>query len=497
MELRDLLDLLDGVPVLGTRGDPGVPVTGITLDSRAVEPGDLYCCVPGSSSDGHDFAPAAVSAGAAALLVERFLDVEIPQVKVARVRDAVGPLASAIFGDPSAQLTVVGVTGTNGKTTTTYLLEGIAEAAGLVPGVVGTVETRIGGRPLAGELTTPEAPQLQALFARMLAEGVGMVAMEVSSHALSMGRVDGTRFAAAVFTNLSHDHLDFHGSFDDYFEAKARLFEPGRARSAAVNVGDPYGAELARRVGGQGIETLTFAPPEASVAGPVSVTASSVRLDRGGTTLTLVAPDYGAPIEVRSPLVGAFNVSNVLAATAAALAAGVELPTVASGLELPVRVPGRFEPVDRGQQFLAVVDYAHTPDALAHVLRAARDLAAGHRVLVVFGCGGDRDRDKRPAMGAVAAELADAAYVTSDNPRSEAPGAIVDEILGGVPAGVEPVVELDRRAAIARAVRDARPGDVLVVAGKGHETGQVVGAEVLPFDDREVVGAELEAARCG
>lgn len=510
------------------RGDSGVVVRSVTHDSRRVEPGTLFCCVPGSHHDGHDFAPAALDAGASALLVERWLDLDAPQLRVPKVRDAMGPLAARVHGDPSRELAVVGVTGTNGKTTVTHLLEAIARAAGTRPGVVGTVGVRVDGEAAGVGLTTPEATDLQELLARMRDSGVGLVAVEVSSHALATGRVEGTWFAVSVFTNLSHDHLDFHGSLDDYFEAKASLFDPRRTGRAVVNVADPRGAELARRCAAAGVPVMRFAapaPPAASstasgpsaglssasgpggaVPGarrsegpPPDLIATDVVAGRQGTVATLTGPAVGRDLRVRSPLVGRFNVENLLAAAGAALTAGFDVDAVVAGLESPLSVPGRFERIDRGQDFTAVVDYAHTPDALVQALGAAREIAGEHRVLVVFGCGGERDHAKRPEMGRVAAELADVVVVTSDNPRGEDPVAIADEILEGLEGleGVEGVgsrrgvVELDRGVAIARAVREARRGDVLVVAGKGHETGQSIAGETHPFDDRLVVADEL------
>lgn len=487
----ELRDLFDSVETLGVRGDDGVDVTGIAHDSRRVTPGDLFCCVPGGHVDGHDFAAAAVAAGAVALLVERVLDLPVPQVWVRHVRDVMGVVADRAYGHPSGALTVVGVTGTNGKTTTTYLLERIAEAAGLVPGVVGTVATRIGGRPAAALLTTPEAPDLHRLLAGMREEEVGLVAMEVSSHALAQGRVDGVEFAAGVFLNLSHDHLDFHGSLDEYYAAKARLFEPHRVRTAAVNIADPRGRDLTVRCREHGIETVTFS----GVGEAADVVATPTALDASGTTMTLGGHRFGDQREIRSTLLGSFNAVNVAGAAAGALAAGIPREAIVEGLSSEISVPGRFEPVGDGGRFTVVVDYAHTPDALAHALQAAREVGHG-RVLAVFGCGGDRDRDKRPVMGRVASEAADVVYVTSDNPRSEDPRAIIDAIVVGIPDGAAAVVEPDRRVAIARAIAEAEPGDVVVVAGKGHETGQIVGGRMYPFDDRQVVAEELEALEC-
>ena len=485
-----LHELLDSVDVLELRGDPRTEIASVTHDSRAVGPGDLFCCVVGSTADGHDHAPAAVAAGAAALLVERPLGLPVAEVRVASVRAAMGPLAAAAWGHPSTKLAVLGVTGTNGKTTTTWLLENIARAAGITPGVIGTIGTRIAGTAVPGERTTPEATELQALLARMVDEGVGLAAIEVSSHALVMGRVDGTRFAAACFTNLSHDHLDFHAGLDEYFEAKALLFDPARTDSAAANLDDSHGAEIARRAGAAGLAVLGFGLDSPGAA----VRAEGLLAGVDGNRFRLLTP-YGAA-DVRSPLVGRFNASNALAAAATALAAGLDVESVAAGLSAPLVVPGRMERVEAGQPFPVVVDYAHTPDGLEQVLRAARPLAGSSgRVVVVFGCGGDRDRAKRPEMGRAAAALADVVIVTSDNPRSEDPTAIIGEVLTGIPAGVEAVVIADRRAAIAAALAERRPEDVVIVAGKGHEQGQTAAGVTVPFDDRTVAREEL--ARLG
>jgi UDP-N-acetylmuramoyl-L-alanyl-D-glutamate--2,6-diaminopimelate ligase len=482
-----LSDLLGGVDVTELRGDPETMVSSVTHDSRRVIPGTLFCCVPGAVTDGHRYAPEAVAAGATALLVERILDLPVTQAVVPSVRAVMGPVAAAGAGHPSRRMRVLGVTGTNGKTTTTYLLEAVARAAGLAPGVIGTVETRIDGRPLPGERTTPEAPDLQALLAGMVDAGVQVAAMEVSSHALVLNRVDGTWFAATCFTNLSHDHLDFHGDLDAYYEAKASLFVADRTPAAAVNLGDGYGRRLAGRAEEEGLAVWGFGTPEAPVR------AEGVVGDAAGNHFRLVAAGQSA--EVHCPLPGSFNVANALAAAATALAAGLPFAAVVDGLSAPVVVPGRMERVDCGQPFAVLVDYAHTPEGLDQVLRAARRLSEG-RVLVVFGCGGDRDRAKRPAMGRVAGTLADAAWVTNDNPRSEDPAAIAGEVAAGFQGtAAAPAIVLDRREAMLTAFAAARPGDVVVVAGKGHESGQTAAGVTVPFDDRVVAAEEL--ARLG
>jgi UDP-N-acetylmuramoyl-L-alanyl-D-glutamate--2,6-diaminopimelate ligase len=482
-----LHDLLDGLDVLEVRGSADVGVETVVSDSRASRPGALFACIPGAVTDGHRYAPAAAAAGAVALLVERFVDVEVAQVRVASVRRAVGPLASRVHGEPSRRLRVMGVTGTNGKTTTTYLLDGIARAAGQKTGLIGTVETRVGEVAVPPEHTTPEAPTLQELFSEMLAAGVTSVAMEVSSHALDQHRVDGTHFAVTCFTNLSHDHLDYHHTLEAYFEAKARLFTPQFTDCAAINVDDPHGALLAERARNAGLDVVTFSTRHGDVH------ATDVALDRDGARLVLRWPD-GEQAAISTGLIGPFNVENIVGAATTARLAGFGTDAIVAGLGQDALVPGRMERIGTGQPFAVLVDYAHTPDALDRVLAASRSLTDSHgRVIAVFGCGGDRDRTKRPLMGAVAGRGADLAILTSDNPRSEAPEAIAEEVLAGAPPTNPPVVELDRRAAIHRALGEARPGDVVVIAGKGHETGQTAGGTTRPFDDRVVAREELEA----
>jgi UDP-N-acetylmuramoyl-L-alanyl-D-glutamate--2,6-diaminopimelate ligase len=464
--------------VLGdaARAAPPVEVTALAYDNRLVEPGTLFFCVPGFTRDGHDFAPDAIARGAAALVVERPLGLGVPEVRVDDVRAAMAPAAAAINGDPTAALRAVGITGTNGKTTTAFLVRGLLEAARRRTGLVGTVNAVVGGEERAMIRTTPEAIDLQRMFAEMRDAGDEAVVMEVSSHALALHRADAIHWAVAIFTNLTQDHLDFHPTMEDYFLAKRRLFDAG-PEVAVINVDDPYGMRLAHdfpdaiRVG---IDSLH-----------AQVRARGIESDASGSRFTVDG------LELQSPLPGRFNVLNVLGAVAAVRALGVDDATIADGLAHAVRVPGRFEPVDEGQPFAVLVDYAHTPDSLDNVLRAARPLATG-RVIVVFGAGGDRDRAKRPLMGAVACEHADVVIVTSDNPRSEDPRAIMGEILDGCGAGVE--VEVDRRAAIEQAIGLAEPGDIVVVAGKGHEQGQeFAGGHKIPFDDVTVAREALRA----
>ncbi|MGZ8764274.1 MAG: UDP-N-acetylmuramoyl-L-alanyl-D-glutamate--2,6-diaminopimelate ligase [Acidimicrobiia bacterium] len=474
-----LHDLLGGVDVLERVGDLDVEIVSVTHDSRRTRPGDLFCCIRGAAVDGHRFAPEAVAAGATALLVERVLPIPVPQIRVENVRRAIGPIASHAAGDPSREMRVVGVTGTNGKTTTTHLVAEIARAAGERAEVIGT---------LTAERTTPEAPELQASFAQMRARGVETVAMEVSSHALAQHRVDGTHLAAVGFTNLSRDHLDFHGTLDDYFDTKARLFTPEFSAAAAVNINDSRGRELAVRAHDAGLTVRTFA---LGIAADVRI--ETIHTDAAGSTGTLVAAEGRAPI--RLPLLGLFNVENAAAAAATALSAGLPFAAIAPGLAGAAPVRGRMEPIECGQPFSVLVDYAHTPDALERLVAAGRELVGGSgRVFVVFGCGGDRDRGKRREMGRVAGEGSDLVVVTSDNPRSEDPVSIATMVAEGVArTDSRAVLELDRRAAIRLAIAEAGPGDVVLIAGKGHESGQTTGTTTVPFDDRVVAREELES----
>jgi len=486
-----LSDLLAAVPAPARRiGPPGDPaLRDVTHDSRAAGPGVLFAARPGATADGHDFAPAAVAAGSPALLVERPLGLDVPQLLVPSVAAALGPVASRVHGDPSSALTLLGVTGTNGKTTTAFLLESALRSAGHRTGLLGTVETRVGGRRVEGIRTTPEASDLQRLLAGMVGEGVTAAAMEVSSHGLALGRVDGTRFAAVAFTNLSQDHLDFHRDLADYEAAKTRLFTPGFAPVAAVVVDGAAGERVARAAAAAGLRVLRVSTEGAVDA---AVTARDVRTGPTGSTFTAVVDGRAAAVAVRLP--GHFNVANALLALATADAAGVDLDAAVAGVGELEGVPGRMEAVDAGQPFAVLVDYAHTPEAVESVLSAARRLTTG-RVLVVVGCGGDRDGAKRPLMGAAAVRLADGAFLTSDNPRSEDPLAVLGAMVAGartVPGGAW-TVEPDRRAAIAAALAAARPGDVVVIAGKGHETYQEVAGVRLPFDDRAVARELLGA----
>ncbi len=447
MQLERLIAALAPTDVVG---DSALEIRELAYDAREVRRDSLFFCVPGARADGHDFAAEALERGAAALVVERRLELEAPQLVVPSVRAAMPRAAVEFFGDPTAQLQVAAITGTNGKTTTAYLLWSILAAAGEQPGLLTNVERRVGGDVREVGLNTPESIDLQRLFSEMLRQGNRVCVMEATSMASAKGRLEGTRFAVLVFTNLTQDHLDFHGTMEEYFESKRRLF--GQAGRAVVNVGDEYGERLAAEFP----EAITFRPEDA-----------------------LGEADLKLP--------GRFNVENALAAAAAARTLGGGEEAIKHGIEAVDRVPGRFERVDEGQPFTVLVDYAHTPGALETALEAARELGVGGRVICVFGAGGDRDRVKRPLMGKVVSRLADVALVTSDNPRSEDPATIAAEVVDGL----DLEVELDRRRAIQRALESARAGDVVVIAGKGHEQGQEIGGRKLPFDDREVAREAL------
>jgi UDP-N-acetylmuramoyl-L-alanyl-D-glutamate--2,6-diaminopimelate ligase len=450
MQLERLIAALAPTDVIGSAA---AEIRELAYDARDVPASSLFFCIPGATADGHDFAADAVAAGATALVVERPLDLDVPQVVVPSVRAAMPLAAVVFFGDPTAELPVAAITGTNGKTTTAYLLWSILDAAGERPALLTNVERRVGDEVREVGLNTPEAIDLQRLFREMVDKGNRICVMEATSMASAQGRLEGTRFVVLVFTNLTQDHLDFHGTMEDYFESKRRLF--AQASRAVINVGNEFGERLAAAIP----DAVTFGPGD----------------------------DLG---DVELKLHGRFNVENALAAASAARALGVATDAVKRGLEGVDRVPGRFEPVDEGQPFVVLVDYAHTPGALESALEAARDLARG-RVICVFGAGGDRDRTKRPLMGRVVMQLADVGLVTSDNPRSEDPAAIAAEVVDGL----DLEVELDRGRAIERAIELAQPGDVVVIAGKGHEQGQEIAGRRLPFDDREVAREALRRSR--
>ena len=489
-----LRELLEPAEVKAARGPLDIEVRGIGYDSRRVRPGDAFFALAGARADGRSYARQAVTAGAVAVVG---LDEPIEGatvVAVAETRLALARAAAAFHGHPARALRVVAVTGTNGKTTTTYLLESIFAAAGWPAGVIGTTGIRLAGGRRPASLTTPEAPELQALLAEMRDRGVTAVAMEMSSHALAQRRGYGMDADVAVFTNLSHDHLDFHGTLEAYLDAKLMLFDGrngdhGRKSwTAVINADDPVAgqvAEAARRGGGEVRTYGSGAKPDVRIG----------RIEPRPRGLAVPLGWEGGERTVALPLLGRYNAWNAAAAFGAARALGIDAETAVGGLERVAGVPGRLERVDRGQSFEVVVDYAHTPDALEQALTAAREHAPG-ALLLVFGCGGDRDRAKRPAMGKVAASRADRVWVTSDNPRGEDPAAIVREIEDGM--GETPrTVLLDRRDAIAAALAAARPGDLVLIAGKGHETTQTIGERVLPFDDREVAAALLETRSAG
>jgi len=499
--LVDLAGRLGTTPLAGT-GPLDAAITGVTHDSTAVVPGDLYAALPGSRTHGAHFADRAVAAGAVGVLTDQagraIVETGIfgaPVIVVNDPRLELGGVASWIYGEPSKRLRVLGVTGTNGKTTTSYLLDAGLRAAGDKTGLVGTIETRIGDWVAPSARTTPEAPDLQALLAVMAERGVGSVSMEVSSHALALHRVDGTAFDVVAFSNLSQDHLDFHADLDDYFNAKARLFTSRFARAGVVNVDDDHGRRLLD-VADIPLTTVSATTRDAQWW----VSDESYRSDGGTagaqrTDFVVHGPDVVSAVSIQLP--GSFNIANALLAFVTLIVAGVDPRAAAQGIAGVLVVPGRMEAVSVAQPFTALVDYAHTPDAVATLLTTLRPTTAG-RLIVVLGCGGDRDRAKRPLMGAAAARLADVAVLTSDNPRSEEPSEILAAMLEGA-MGVaaeqrgEVIVELDRLTAIQIAVNQARAGDVVVVAGKGHEQGQEVGGVVHPFDDRTVLRAELAA----
>ena len=508
MHLGELL-ALEQIDVV--EGDTQCEVTGLAYDSRQVAPGSVFFAIRGEKYDGHDFLRQAADHGAVALVVERPMPRPAGTVliRVGDVRRAMGLWSARFYGEPSRRLKLVGITGTNGKTTCSYLVESIAAAAGLQPGVIGTIDCRYGGRHIPSHHTTPESIELESLLAEMLEAGVRAVAMEVSSHALVQERVRGLDFDAALFTNLSRDHLDYHASMDDYFAAKSKLFTDylargGKAKRSAIIYGaDPRGPELVEMIRGAGVEILTYGEGSQWDVHPVEVQSDVAGL-RGKIRAA------GRTIEFSSSMIGAANLQNILGAVGVGCALGLQPAAIARGIERLTAVPGRLEKVDNPKGVSVLVDYAHTPDALEKVLGAVRPLTTG-RVFAVFGCGGDRDRGKRPVMGEIAARLSDVVIVTSDNPRTEEPVSITAEIENGLRSSGKPKVprsklerqnaklevengyhvEPDRRTAIRIALSSARPGDVVLIAGKGHENYQILGKEKIHFDDREVAREEL------
>lgn len=472
-------DLFDQAP----RESAEAEVTSLAYDDRRVETGTVFFCVRGFSRDGHDFAAQAVERGAVALVVDHPLDIGVPEIVVDDVRAAMAPAAARLAGDPTARLRTVGITGTNGKTTTAFLVRALLEAGGIQTGILGTVTQVVGGQERDAGRTTPEAIDLQPTFAEMLAGGDGACVMEVSSHALALGRADAIHWAAAIFTNLTQDHLDFHADMEEYFAAKALLFSAAGAVPKVIDLDDEHG----RRLAAIHPDAITVALD----AEDAQIRALDVESSFRGSSFSLDGR------RLSTPLAGRFNVRNALQAYVVATALGVPAETAAAALAEAGRVPGRMEPVDAGQPFALLVDYAHTPDSLHNVLTTARDVIGegDGRVICVFGCGGDRDRGKRPQMGEIAGREADIAIVSSDNPRSEDPEAILDEIVAGMDAASASVERIeDRHAAIARAVALAAPGDIVMIAGKGHEQGQELADRTVPFDDRLVAREALHAA---
>ena len=471
---------------MSVHGDLDVAVTGISLSTARIRPGDLYAALPGTRAHGADYAGQALASGAVVVLTDPAGLARLPAgaaaIVVREPRRVLGRLAARIYGAPAAGLRVIGVTGTQGKTTTTRILEQGLTASGVTSAVIGTVGTRIAGEDVKTELTTPEAPDLHGLFAVMRERGVDTCAMEVSSHALVLGRVDGVVFDVATFLNLGRDHLDFHADLDDYFSAKASLFTPERARIGLTNLDDEFGRRLLD------VATVPMST-YSSLGGDADWRAVDVDLTPTGASFTVIGPDVELVASIHIP--GEFNVSNALAAIASAALAGLDPRAVADGISRVDGVPGRLERVSTGQDYTVVVDYAHKPDALEAVLATLRPLTEG-RVIVVIGAGGDRDTLKRPVMGEIAARLADVLIVTDDNPRTEDPASIRAAVLAGADGGSAEVREIgDRRLAIREAVRRAAPGDVLLIAGKGHESGQDIDGVVHPFDDRVVAAEEI------
>ncbi|OLE21931.1 MAG: UDP-N-acetylmuramoyl-L-alanyl-D-glutamate--2,6-diaminopimelate ligase [Catenulispora sp. 13_1_20CM_3_70_7] len=482
--------------------DPDAVVTGISHDSQAIRPGDVYVAWPGAARHGAEFAPGAVEAGAVAVVTDAagsvlLAGLPVPVLVTADVRGTAGRLSAFVYGDPATRLAMFGVTGTNGKTTTSYLIDGGLRRAGRTTGVIGTVQIIIGDEVVPSVRTTPEAPDLQAILATAVEKGVDAIAMEVSSHALAYGRTAGIRFDTAAFLNLTQDHLDFHADFEDYFQAKAKLFTPDYTRRAVVDVDDAHGRRIVERCHADGVEVHTFAIK----GGPADWRAEDIELGADASTFTVLAPD-GRRYKASAGLPGAFNVANALGAIVMLAVSGIDVETAIAGVADVHGVPGRMERVQvPGQEFLALVDYAHTPDAVETALAALRPVAerGRGRLRVVVGCGGDRDKSKRPLMGAAAVRLADEAVFTDDNPRSESSADILAAVTAGADAELAGAAQnyrvvADRAEAIAYAVAASGPGDVLIVAGKGHEQGQEIAGVKKPFDDRVVLRAALEAS---
>ncbi len=507
-----LSDLFANVEGCRLAGAADIHISSLSYRSDQAGEGTLFFCVPGFVRDGHDFAPDAVARGASALCVERRLDLPITQVVVPSVRQAMGPVAAAFYGQPSSHLLAVGITGTNGKTTSAFLVAHLLDRAGRRAGLMGTVERRVGGKVLPAGRTTPEALDIQRDLAEMLAAGDQAAVMEVSSHALDLGRARGVDFRAVAFTNLTQDHLDYHETLEAYFAAKSRLFlDPefaGRRPVAVINVDDPFGRSLATQCDPERLIRFSTSGEWAG-ADAADMELSDFVIDAGGTKGVLLlrgkalelTGEMTAPrarFDVTTRLVGAFNVANTLTALGVGLGLGLDLPGMLAALRDFPGVPGRMEPVDAGQDFAVLVDYAHTPDSVRNVLRTAREITQG-RLIAVLGCGGDRDRGKRPQMGREAENGADLMVITSDNPRTEKPEAIIADIVAGLERPSAAIVEPDRRKAIQQAIADAGAGDVVLILGKGHESGQEFATSIIPFDDRSVAREALvsKAEDCG
>lgn len=486
---KSLAEIIKGIEVQASSGNSQVVVRGVAMDSRQVQPGDLYACVPGFKVDGHDYAAKAVASGAVALVVERFLPFDVPQVKVSNVRQVIGLLAATVYDHPSQKLELVGVTGTNGKTTITYLIEKIGTKHGKKVGLIGTLGSRIDGREIPGERTTPEAIEVQKLLGEMVAEGVSLAVMEVSSHAMDLGRVSGCEFDAGIFTNLTQDHLDYHKTMSDYLHAKSRLFsnlEGKKQPKVSILNGDDSSFDM--------LSEASAAPVVSyGIDNEVDYRAENVEVTADGVHFVVRFREGTQAIQYSTP--GVFSVYNSLAAFVWGVQTGYTPESVAEALAEIPGVPGRFESIRLSQPFQVIVDYAHTPDGLENVVRTARSFTKG-KLITVFGCGGDRDRGKRPLMAEAASQWSDFVIVTSDNPRTEDPDEIIKEVLAGI-SGVDHVALRDRREAIWSACRMAKTGDTILIAGKGHETYQIFGTEVHSFDDREVAREALRGLGYG
>ena len=486
MRLMDVMENIENIRILG---NSTTDVASLKYDSRRVSQGDMFAAIQGVNFDGVKFIEEAAERGARTFLVPEGVDpiAQGAHVFSSNVRETLALASRNFFGNPSSKMKVVGITGTNGKTTSSYLIHGILEQAGIDAGLIGTVQYLVGGEVISAARTTPESPDLNALMDTMVQNGSVACIVEVSSHALTLHRVTGVELEVALFTNLTRDHLDFHGDMEDYYRAKSTLFKAGEVHHRVVNRDDPYGMRLISELG-PGVLTYGMQGGDISPAGPVT-------LNQWGSRCRLETP-WGA-VDVNTGLPGRFNLYNIMAAVASCGLLGLDPARITEGLSSVDRIPGRFEKVDRGQPFTAVVDYAHTPDALENVLENARAITTG-RVITVFGCGGDRDTSKRPLMGQAAGRLSDVVIVTCDNPRSEDPEAILDDIMAGIedPRGVVERIS-DRKTAIEHAVKEARPGDMVLIAGKGHENYQIIGDRVLPFSDVDELGRAIKKVMGG